>query len=274
MKRALVATLLSCFVVVTASPPARAADISFDLSSEGSELTVVNRGTGTAFYAAAFLLLPDGRWTGLGARDAPAQLPPDAHSRFAWPDEPSGPQRAEIEHLRPLMVRFFDQSGIGFGQIAFLSPPPVARSGLHARYAGGALLIEPPTDAASAIRATWVLWAREDGIDPIRLPVRFVHEPPPAQRIVWRERAPTPYRLDTGARQPSVILLHETEQGFEQQFVPQGSPRGREQRAAWLEAAPQLYAAALLALLLAVGATARSLFRRPVASAAATKARA
>ena len=151
-----------------------------------------------------------------------------------------------------VMVRFFDQAGVGFGQISFFSAPPAAKTPLKAGYVNGALQIEPP-DAASSIRASWVLWPQEDGIGPIRLPVRFEHRAPPALRIDWRRQDRVLTRLDTGAGQPAVILLHETEQGYAQQFVPDGGLQGREQRAAWLDATPKFYAASLIALAIALG---------------------
>jgi hypothetical protein len=63
-----------------------------------------------------------------------------------------------------------------------------------------------------------------------------------------------PFRLDTGAGQPAVILLHESEQGYAQQYVPDGGLQGREQRAAWLDASPNLSAVSSIALAFAAGA--------------------
>ena len=50
---------------------------------------------------------------------------------------------------------------------------------------------------------------------------------------------------------------------------PGGGLGGREQRAAWLDATPTFYAAALIALVLAVGAMALQFLRRPRRGAAA-----
>jgi len=44
--------------------------------------------------------------------------------------------------------------------------------------------------------------------------------------------------------------------------VADGGLQGREQRAAWLDAAPTFYAASLMALVLAVGALGRQYLRR------------
>ena len=59
------------------------------------------------------------------------------------------------------------------------------------RYVGGVLQIEPP-DAVFSIRASWVLWPQEDGIRPIRLPLRFEHRQPPARRIDWLGQGKAP----------------------------------------------------------------------------------
>ena len=151
---------------------------------------------------------------------------------------------------------------MGFGQISFFSAPPAAKTALKAGYVDGALQIEPP-DAASSIRASWVLWPQEEGIRPIRLPVRFEHRAPAALRIDWLRKGRVLTRLDTGAGQPAVILLHEAEHGYTQQYVPDGGLQGREQRAAWLDATPQFYGASVIALVFAVGAMVLQFLRRP-----------
>src|ERR1035437_895069 len=168
--------------------------------------------------------------------------------------------------MQPVMVRFFDQVGVGFGQISFFHAPPAAKTALKARYVSGALQIEPPDGVPSgvpSIRASWVLWPQEEGIRPIRLPVRFEHHPPPALRIDWRRQGRVPFQLDTGAGQPAAILIHETDQGYALQSVPGGGLQGREQRAAWLDATPKFYAASLIALAIAAGAMVVQFLRRP-----------
>jgi hypothetical protein len=240
-----------------------AGSLSFHLSLTGSQLTVINQGDVSAFYPAVFRMLANGSWGQLEASGATAELPAGARLQLAWPDAHSSEKLSEIERVQPVMVRFFDQNGVGFGQIAFFSAPPAAKTALKAAYVNGALQIEPPPDAASSMRASWVLWPQEEGIRPIRLPVRFAHRPPPALRIDWRDQGRVPFQLDTGAGQPAVILLHETEQGYAQQYVPNGGLLGREQRAAWLDATPKFYAASLIALVLAVGAVVLQCLRRP-----------
>lgn len=242
---------------------AAAGSLSFRLSLTGSQLTVINQGDSSAFYPAVFRMLPDGNWAQLAATGAPAELAAGARLQLAWPDTRPPEQLSELERMQPVMVRFFDQAGVGFGQISFFRAPPAAKTAAKARYAGGALQIEPP-DGAASIRASWVLWPQEEGIRPIRLPVRFEHRAPPsALRIDWRRQGKSPFRLDTGAGQPGVILLHEAGQGYGLQLVPGGGLQGREQRSAWLDATPKFYAASLIALAVAAGAMALQFLRRP-----------
>jgi hypothetical protein len=263
MMTAPLATLMLTVTALMFSQSALAGSMSFGLSVTGSELTLTNQGNGSAFYPAVFRMLSDGSWARLDASSAPAELAAGAHLQLTWPDTRPEEQMSELERMQPVMVRFFDQSGVGFGQIAFFDAPPAAKTVLKAGYVNGTLRIEPPPDATSSIRASWVLWPQEEGIKPIRLPVRFAHRPPPALRIDWRSQGKASFRLDTGAGQPAVILLHETEQGYAQQYVPDGGLQGREQRAAWLDAAPQFYAASLIALVCAAGAMVLQFLRRP-----------
>jgi hypothetical protein len=257
------ATLMLAITALLFSQSALAGSMSFGLSVTGSQLILTNQGNASAFYTAAFRMLSDGSWAQLETRRAPAELAPGAHLEFNWPDTRPLERMSELERMQPVMVHFFDQSGVGFGQIAFFSAPPAAKTELKAGYVNGALQIEPPPDSASSIRASWVLWPQEEGIKPILLPVRFAHRPPPALRIDWRDQGRVPFQLDTGAGQPAVILLHETEQGYAQQYVPDGGLQGREQRAAWLDATPKFYAASLFALVFAAGAMVLQFLRRP-----------
>ena len=254
MMFALTALLLSLSAV--------AGSLSFRMSLTGSDLTVISEGDTSAFYPAVFRMLADGRWARLDASGTPAELTAGARLELTWPDTRPLERISEIERMQPVMVRFFDQAGVGFGQISFFHAPRTAKTAVKARYSAGALQIEPP-DIASSIGVSWVLWPQEEGINPIRLPVRFEHRQPPALRIDWRRQGGVPFRLDTGAGEPEAILLHETGQGFTLQRVPGGGVQGREQRAAWLNATPKFYAASLIALAIAAGAMAVQFLRRP-----------
>lgn len=262
MLSAPLAKLIFAGTALLLSLSAAAGGLSFRLSLTGSQLTVINQGDSSAFYPAVFRMLPDGSWEKLEATDAPLELPSSARLQLTWPDTRPLETVSELERMQPVMVRFFDQAGVGFGQISFFHAPPAVNTALKARYVNGALQIEPP-DGASSIRASWVLWPQEDGIEPIRLPVRFEHRQPPALRIDWRSRGRFQFRLDTGAGQPEAILVHESARGFAMQIVPRGGVQGREQRAAWLDATPKFCAASVIALAVAAGAMVLQFLRRP-----------
>ena len=256
------ATWILAITALLFSHCAQAGNVSFGLSVSGSQLTLFNQGDTSAFYPAVFRMLSDGRWAQLEAGNAAAELAAGARLQFTWPEDRST-HPSDIQRMQPVMVRFFDQNGVGFGQITFFSGPPAAKVVLKAGYINGALQIEPPPDAASSIRATWVLWTQEDGIEPTRLPVAFVHRPVPAVRIDWRNHGKRSFRLNTGRGEPTVILLHENEYGYTQQFVSDGGLQGSEQRAAWLDTAPKLYAASLIVFALAAGSMVLQFLRRP-----------
>jgi len=260
------AKLMFALFALLLSRSAFAGSVSFQMSLTGPELTVINQGNNSAYYPAAFTLLADGSWRQLAAAVKPAELAPGASMKVIWPELRPREQLPALERMQPVMVRFFDQAGVGFGQISFFHTPPAAKAVLRAGYVGGVLQVEPP-EAVFSIRASWVLWSREEGVRPIRLPLRFEHIQPPALRIDWLGQGRTPLQLDTGAGQPEVILLHETEQGYALQRVSNGGLQGREHRAVWLDASKKFYSAAWIALAIAAGAMLLQFLRRPRRSA-------
>ena len=229
------------------APIAAAGNISLHMSLTGQTLTVTNQGDSTAFYPAGFRLLSDGRWVRLVAATPPAELEPGASVQLAWPGGGAAGQAKGIDQLQPVIMRFFDQAGVGFGQISFFRGPPPATETLTAGYDGSELIIERP-DGRSSIRTSWVLWSREEGIGPIRLPIRFDLEPPSFKRIDWWQAGAPAVHLSTGVGRPAVILLHEHERGYGLQMVQRGGFQGREQRAAWLDARTLFYRLAMFAL--------------------------
>ncbi|MBI4289857.1 MAG: hypothetical protein HY661_00090 [Betaproteobacteria bacterium] len=265
MRKVLNVLLLAA--VLLCARGAAAGDISFHLSLTGAEVIVTNQGNSTAFYPAVFKLAADGRWEQLAAKARPAELVPGARLQLTWTEADKTKQDLPLERMQAVMVCFFDQAGVGFGQISFFRAPSAAKEFLKSGYAGGKLFIEPP-GRTSTIRSSWVLWPREEGIGLIRRPVRFEHRPPPATRIDWRSLPPEAFRLDTGAGQPAAILVHETDQGLFMQHVPSGGLQGREQRAAWLDARSYFYRAAQFAFgagaaLVVLQLVLRRLRRRP-----------
>ena len=225
-----------------------AGNISFGLSLTGTKLTITNTGNSTAFYPASLSLLPDGRWLPLWSapgQQRPAELSPGEHMELTWPDARPLNELPALLRLRPVMVRFFDQAGVGFGQISFFNPPPLSATGLRAGYVHGRLEILPPT-SKSAIRATWILWPQEDGIAPISAPLRLENPQPPARHVEWSTQK-VPVNIATGNGLPAAMLLHETARGFELQRVPAGWAPGDQQRAAWLDAGPLFYRLSMIA---------------------------
>ena len=251
---------LLALIAVSISLPAVAGNISFQLDQTGSQLKLTNRGDSSAYYPAVFLLQANGNWKALRPLAVPAELNSGASATLAWPA--SAPETLSgIERAQAVMVRFFDQAGVGFGQISFFRTPPAVATPLKAGYAEGELQIDSPAPGAP-IRATWVLWPQELGIAPIRNAVRFEHQQPPAQHIEWQSRPAGSFRLATGAGQPVAVLVHEVGDAYALQFVPGGGLQGREQRTSWLNASVQFGLAAQVLLGLAVCVMAFGLFSR------------
>lgn len=229
-----------------------AGNISFQLALTGSNLTITHTGDSAAFFPTALAMVADGTWQQLATpegREAPTQISPGERMLVLWRE--SGERPSALLHLRPTMVRFFDQAGVGFGQISFFTPPPDATSTLEAGYVRGELRISPPS--GGPIVATWVLWPQEEGIAGIGGVFRETVVQPPARRVEWRAQS-KPVRLSTGSALPAVTLIHETAQGYRLQRVAAGWDAGKQQRSPWLEANRAFYALALLLAAAAAGA--------------------
>jgi hypothetical protein len=224
--------------------PAQAASIYFGMSLTGNTLTLTNQGDTTAFYPAVLHLLHDGRWEALAlpaGLTQPAELLPGATLDWVWPTASPQQQAFPLEVFQPVMVRFFDSAGTGFGQISFFMQPPAAATLLEAHYDNGLMTLEPPpADGNDAIHATWLLWPQEEGIAPLFGAIAFEHRQPPAQRIEWRAGM-APLQFDLGAGLPAVMLVHETSNGFTLQSVAGGGLQGVQQRSAWLNARAILF---------------------------------
>lgn len=253
---------LACLSILAClAPCANAGSISFGLALNGNRLTLTNQGNSTAFYPTVLKMLSDGSWEPLTLPPGvaqPAELLPNALLDLAWADTRPLQSLSHFEFLRPVMVRFYDQAGSGFGQISFFNSPPMSAESLDTGYVNGLMSISPPNNSngksGNAIHASWLLWPREEGIAPLCLPVRFEFKQPPAKRIEWRSGMEK-LRLDLGAGQPAAMLLHETDQGYFLQNLNSGGLQGRQQRAAWLDAnvlwywlSPLLAAAAVIML--------------------------
>ncbi|MDR3481032.1 MAG: hypothetical protein P4L91_09990 [Burkholderiaceae bacterium] len=247
--------LAACsLLLLCIAPLAFAGNIFFDLAIDGDRLSLTNRGDSSAYYPVVLRLTADGRWQALPllpGMSAPAQVLRGEKIRFVWDVATPVENLSPLERLQPVMVRFFDQAGAGFGQISLFKPAPPAPAPLKVDYADGWLTVAPP--ANGSIHASWLLWPQEEGIVPLRHPVGNVSTQPPARRIEWRAGMDAA-RFYLGAARPSAILLHETDAGLVAQNVNDGGSHSREQRVAWLDASIFFYCAALALALLALGA--------------------
>lgn len=247
---------LAIAICLLSLPVARATDISFRLSQVPGKLTVILQGDASAYYPVALRLMPDGRWDPLPpARESriPVELAPNASFDVEWPDTDLVKDPSPLERLQPVMVRYFEQDGVGLGQIAFFHEPAMATQTLPAEYIGGSLVINPTQSGSEGnarpdtIHASWILWPQQDGVSPLAAPVRFEHRQPAALHIDWRSVSGK-LKVDTGKGQPDVVLLHETAQGFVMQRIA-GATTSRQPLPAWINASSLFYQ---LATLLAV----------------------
>lgn len=230
---------------------ASAGSISFNLSITGDKLTLVNQGDTPAFEPVVLRLLDNGHWERLPpapGTSAPVEFKPQARMELRWTERPAPANPWSIETLRPVMVRFFDQAGTAFGQISFFNQPQPATSDLmlEAGYADGRLRIAPPKNPA--LKASWLVWAQEDGIAALTKPLTVQQPQPDARRIQWGQDGKE-LNLDLGKGMPIAFLLHETPQGLRMQVVPAGRAPGRQQRAGWLDRADRFRSAAMIAVL-------------------------
>lgn len=245
--------LFACAVFIV-SLDASAGNISFSLSLTGDKLTLTHQGDSVAYYPAVLRMMPDGKWEPLATmpgKAPPTELALGGSSEWLWPEMRPLQNLPSFERIRPMMVRFFDQAGVSFGQISFFNQPPAATETLQASYVDGKLVVTPPAVTHGAIRSSWLLWPQEDGIESIRKPIQFNHTQPPAKHIDWHSGMEK-VGVDTGAAQPGAMLLHETDQGYTLQSVLGSNLQGRQQRAAWLDAAQWFYGMGILAAALAV----------------------
>ena len=234
------------------APVARAGNIFFGMAINGNTLTLTNQGNSTAFYPAVLRILPDGQWAPLPfppGSTSNAELLPGAKIDFVWEETAPGSQ-SPLEALRPVMVRFYDQAGSGFGQISFFAQPQMAEESLDAGYHDGRMTITPPKPG-SAIHASWLLWPQEGGIGPLHHRLDLTIKQPPARRIVWHPGTGK-VQFDLGAGEPFAMLVHETDHGLLLQNLGDGGLQGREQRPGWLDAGRWFYGAAQIAAALAL----------------------
>ncbi|MDD2307950.1 MAG: hypothetical protein PHH91_00015 [Desulfuromonadaceae bacterium] len=214
--------------------PAAAGTINFNLELQGDHCVVTNSGDSPVFYPVVYKLGSSRQWLPLKSDLQSAELPPGGALSLRLPRSgttgSATANQPDLDSLQLLMIRFFDQAGVSFGQVALLRPPPQSRYNLKGTYAGGRLRLEaPPED--SGIRATSVLAPFEEGIRPLSGALSFTHHEPPATRIEWRRKQSADIGIGAAS---DVTLLHETADGVLLQTMQINRARKIEQRTAWL----------------------------------------
>ncbi len=235
------------------SLPALAGNIHFGLTRSGDRLQVTNHGDSTAFYPQVLRLGGDGRWLPLMAPGVgqTAAMAPGQQLTWQWRDAGPGEASKLADGALPLMVRFYDQAGTGFGQISWFQQPPVGGERVAATYRDGRLTLAAPAAREAGWRRSWLVWGHEDTIAALTGVREFSHTQPQVRLIDWAVESSAQV-LDLGAAQPPAWLLHEIAQGLEMQVIARAGRPGREQRAAWLDAGTAFYGVAGLAGALAV----------------------
>lgn len=232
------------FALLAFARPAQAGNIFFGLSITGNTLTLTNQGNSIAYYPVVMRLLPGGQWEPLSPPPgtAPsAELLPYAHIDWIWPTATPQKTPFALDPFRPIMVRFFDQAGNGFGQISFFNQPPVVSDLSESGYVNGMMTIAPPRDEGGvAITSSWLLWPQEEGIASLNVPVSFEQKQPPARHIEWR-RGMGKLHVNLGAGLPAAMLLHQVGGGYVLQNLINGGVQGVQQRTAWLDASTHFY---------------------------------
>lgn len=219
-----------------------AGNIVFNFELRGTQCVVASRGDSSAYYPVVFQLDRSGQWIPLKSNLHSSELLPGGTlSAELTPGTLSN--KPDIGDLRVVMARFFDHSGVSYGQVAVLRSPPVSGYKITAAYAGKHLLLSAPA-GTDKIRATWVLAPWEEGIAPALRPQSFTYRQPPATRIGWKKTAHA--EIDTGAGLPAVMLVHETPDGFALQTVQKGNKKYSAQRTAWLNLKRPFYVMAVL----------------------------
>lgn len=243
-------TLFCTLIVLTCAVSAIAGNITFYFELQDKQCVISNKGDSTAYYPVVYELDSGGQWFPLKTSLNSSELLPggtlSAELRTSTERLSNMP---DIQDLRVVMIRFFDQAGVSFGQVAVLRSPPMSDHKIKAVYSGKHLKLSAPAGTHN-ITATWVIAPREEGITPALRPQSFAINQPPAIRIDWKKS--TVAEIKTGVTLPSAMLVHETSKGFTLQVVEKGKVKKTEQRASWLNIKKPFYAMAIFCCIFGV----------------------
>ena len=236
--------IFSIFIVLAWLTPAVAGNITFNFQLQDNQCVIANRGDSSAYYPLVYQLGREGQWTELKSGGQPAEFPPGGTLTAELGEGINAASKmSDIDYLRVVLIRFFDQAGVSFGHIALLRPPPDTGYKINAGYVNGRFRLDAPREK-DKILATWVIAPLEEGIASISGPLTFTHRQPPATRIMWNQKQSA--EIETGAALPAVILLHETPDGLTLQRVQNIGAKKIEQRTAWLNMKRAFYMMGML----------------------------
>lgn len=230
-------------LLLLAMSVAQAGNIFFNFTIGHGRLALTNLGDSPAYYPVVYRLGVSGIWEELPpvGTVAPAELGSGARTELRWLPPVGNAAAHPLAATQPLLIRFFDQAGADFGQIAFLNPPPQGEQSLFAEYRDGLLHIRPPGGAGTS----WLLWARQEGIEPLHGSLSLEQRQPGVRRIDWQVGMPT-QQFDLGAAQPDAVLIHQTAEGLRMQTIARGMGAGSEQQRGWWRALIGLLAGLVL----------------------------
>jgi hypothetical protein len=229
--------LAGAAVLISSMHDVAAGNISFRLERTDTTLKLTNQGTEAAYFPGVLRLQSDGRWEPLSARSTtPAELAVNESCEFDWREPVHAAGDSDLANFTGLMVRFFDQSGASFGQIAMLNPPNVAQDISHVEYRSRRMTLS--VNDVKNPSFSWLLSADESGIAPLDHPGDFTVHQTPARRIDW-QRVGSAISVDMGPTKVAAILLHATDHGWVIQRI--SADPGSEQRAGWLNASEHFY---------------------------------
>jgi hypothetical protein len=235
--------IITLFMALAWIPPASAGSIKFQFERRNDHCVIVNHGDSSAYYPVVYQLGRNGQWLTLQTGTQQAEIPPGRAVTARLIAPAATATKSDLDFFQVVLIRFFDQAGVSFGQMSPLRPPFESVYALRGHYAGRRLILEPPPKK-STIGATWVVAPKEEGIAPIFTAQSFNQPQPPAPRIDWHQQQSA--TIDIGAAQPAALLFHETIGGLTLQRIQMKDTKISQQRTAWLTMRRPFYITAAL----------------------------